>query len=100
MTPLIMGNADRPELGEELRNSPEMARVFARTTFLSDARDDLKGIGVPTLILECSEHAGPAASVIAALSGLLSGLGEGLDDDTALLALGVPTTAATTKGAP
>ncbi|MCZ0206083.1 alpha/beta hydrolase [Streptomyces sp. UMAF16] len=60
MAPLIMGNADRPELGEELKNSfcatdPDMARVFARTTFLSDSRDDLKRVRVPTLILECTE---------------------------------------------
>jgi sigma-B regulation protein RsbQ len=60
MAPLIMGNADRPELGEELKNSfcatdPDMARVFARTTFLSDARDDLKKVRVPTLILECTQ---------------------------------------------
>ncbi|MEU9578363.1 alpha/beta fold hydrolase [Streptomyces chilikensis] len=62
MAPVIMGNADRPELGEELRNSfcatdPDMARVFARTTFLSDARDDLKSVRVPTLVLECAEDA-------------------------------------------
>ncbi|MDL5199212.1 alpha/beta hydrolase [Streptomyces sp. ALI-76-A] len=60
MAPVIMGNADRPELGEELRNSfcatdPEMARVFARTTFLSDSRDDLKTVRVPTLVLECAQ---------------------------------------------
>ncbi|MEU3597660.1 alpha/beta hydrolase [Streptomyces sp. NPDC006798] len=60
MAPLIMGNPDRPELGEELRNSfcatdPEIGRVFARTTFLSDSRDDLKGVRVPTLVLECAE---------------------------------------------
>jgi sigma-B regulation protein RsbQ len=60
MAPLIMGNADRPELGEELRNSfcatdPDMARVFARTTFLSDSRADLKNVQVPTLVLECTE---------------------------------------------
>ncbi|MEU2062410.1 alpha/beta hydrolase [Streptomyces sp. NPDC013455] len=59
MAPVIMGNADRPELGEELKNSfcatdPDMARVFARTTFLSDARDDLKSVTVPTLVLECA----------------------------------------------
>ncbi|GAA2299083.1 SpoIIE family protein phosphatase [Streptomyces kunmingensis] len=42
-----------------------------------------------------AEHAGSARTVIAALSGLLSGLGDGLDDDTALLALGVPTPAST-----
>ncbi|MEV5321754.1 alpha/beta hydrolase [Streptomyces sp. NPDC052687] len=62
MAPLIMGNPDRPELGEELKNSfcatdPDMARVFARTTFLSDSRDDLKTVRVPTLILECSQDA-------------------------------------------
>ncbi|MCZ9340986.1 alpha/beta hydrolase, partial [Streptomyces sp. TRM76130] len=60
MAPVIMGNPDRPELGEELTNSfcatdPEVARVFARTTFLSDARQDLKTVTVPTLILDC-EH--------------------------------------------
>ncbi|ROP55961.1 alpha/beta fold hydrolase [Streptomyces sp. PanSC9] len=62
MAPLIMGNAERPELGEELRNSfcatdPDMARVFARTTFLSDSRDDLKSVRVPTLVLECTQDA-------------------------------------------
>ncbi|MGK5691412.1 alpha/beta fold hydrolase [Streptomyces sp. URMC 128] len=60
MAPLIMGNAERPELGEELKNSfcatdPDMARVFARTTFLSDSRDDLKNVRVPTLVLECAQ---------------------------------------------
>ncbi|MFK8844016.1 alpha/beta fold hydrolase [Streptomyces sp. Ac-502] len=58
MAPVIMGNPDRPELGDELTNSfcatdPDMARVFARTTFLSDSRDDLKTVEVPTLVLEC-----------------------------------------------
>jgi sigma-B regulation protein RsbQ len=60
MAPVIMGNAERPELGEELKNSfcatdPDMARVFARTTFLSDSRDDLKGVRLPTLVLECTQ---------------------------------------------
>ena len=46
MAPVIMGNADRPELGEELTNSfcrmdPEIAARFARTTFLADNRADL-----------------------------------------------------------
>ncbi|WP_329416237.1 alpha/beta hydrolase [Streptomyces sp. NBC_00704] len=59
MAPVIMGNPDRPELGEELTNSfcatdPEIARVFARTTFLSDSRDDLESVTVPTLVLECA----------------------------------------------
>ncbi|WP_410538061.1 alpha/beta fold hydrolase [Streptomyces sp. KL2] len=59
MAPVIMGNPDRPELGEELTNSfcrtdPRMARVFARTTFLSDNREDLAGVNVPTLVVECA----------------------------------------------
>ncbi|MFP8962080.1 alpha/beta fold hydrolase [Streptomyces nanhaiensis] len=60
MAPVIMGNPDRPELGEELTNSfcrtdPRMARVFARTTFLSDNREDLAGVTVPTLVVECAQ---------------------------------------------
>ncbi|MGY3695128.1 sigma-B regulation protein RsbQ [Bradyrhizobium sp. USDA 3240] len=60
MAPAIMGNPDRPELGEELTNSfcrtdPEIAKAFARVTFTSDNRDDLARIDVPTLILQCSE---------------------------------------------
>ncbi len=46
IAPVIMGNADRPELAAELaasfcRTDPEIARRFARVTFLSDNRDDL-----------------------------------------------------------
>jgi sigma-B regulation protein RsbQ len=60
MAPVIMGNAERPELGEELTNSfcrtdPDIARQFARVTFLSDNRADLPGLDVPTLVLQCSE---------------------------------------------
>jgi len=59
MAPVIMGNPERPELGQELTNSfcrtdPQAARVFARTTFLSDNRTDLARVTVPTLILQCS----------------------------------------------
>ncbi|MFI5867392.1 alpha/beta fold hydrolase [Streptomyces sp. NPDC051546] len=62
MAPVIMGNPDRPELGEELTNSfcrtdPEIARAFARVTFLSDHRADLAGVAVPTLIAQCSSDA-------------------------------------------
>jgi sigma-B regulation protein RsbQ len=62
MAPVIMGNSDRPELGKELTNSfcrtdPEMARVFARATFLSDNRGDLPRVRVPTLVLDCSQDA-------------------------------------------
>ena len=60
MAPVIMGNADRPELGQELTNSfcrtdPEIAAHFARVTFLSDNRQDLGSIRTPTLILQCSD---------------------------------------------
>jgi sigma-B regulation protein RsbQ len=60
MAPVIMGNADRPELGEELTNSfcrtdPEIAKRFARATFLSDNRADLEGVNTRALILQCSE---------------------------------------------
>jgi sigma-B regulation protein RsbQ len=62
MAPVIMGNADRPELGEELTNSfcrmdPQIAEHFARVTFRSDNRGDLASVRVPTLILQCSDDA-------------------------------------------
>jgi sigma-B regulation protein RsbQ len=60
MAPAIMGNPDRPELGEELtesfcRTDPEIAARFARATFLSDNRADLASVSLPTLILQCSD---------------------------------------------
>ncbi|MFD7116593.1 alpha/beta fold hydrolase [Streptomyces sp. NPDC059922] len=62
MAPVIMGNPERPELGEELTNSfcrtdPDIARVFARVTFLSDNRTDLARVSVPTLVAQCSSDA-------------------------------------------
>jgi sigma-B regulation protein RsbQ len=62
MAPIIMGNPDRPELGAELTNSfcrtdPEIARVFARATFLADNRADLARVTVPTLVVQCAEDA-------------------------------------------
>jgi len=60
MAPVIMGNPDRPELGEELANSfcrtdPDIAKEFARVTFTSDNRADLPKVPVRSLILQCSE---------------------------------------------
>ncbi|MEV6804637.1 SpoIIE family protein phosphatase [Streptomyces sp. NPDC051132] len=47
--------------------------------------------GDQALLAFAASHAGkPAPAVIKALTGLLRGFGDGLDDDTALLALGVP----------
>ncbi len=62
IAPVIMGNPDHPELAEELTNSfcrtdPDIARQFARVTFLSDNRADLPAVCVPTLVLQCSEDA-------------------------------------------
>src|SRR5579875_1927088 len=60
MAPVIMGNDDRPELGEELTQSfcrmdPRIAQQFARVTFLSDNRADLARVTTPTLVLQ-SRH--------------------------------------------
>jgi sigma-B regulation protein RsbQ len=60
MAPTIMGNPDRPELATELANSfcrtdPDIARHFARVTFLSDNRADLPKVGIPSLVLQCAD---------------------------------------------
>src|SRR5690349_1364575 len=60
MAPVIMANPERPELGQELTNSfcrtkPEIAREFARATFLSDNRQDLPRVRTRSLILQCAE---------------------------------------------
>jgi sigma-B regulation protein RsbQ len=60
MAPAIMGAPEQPALGVELTNSfcrtdPDIAKQFARVTFLSDHRKDLSRCQVPTLILQCSD---------------------------------------------
>ncbi|MEP6684123.1 MAG: alpha/beta hydrolase, partial [Parafilimonas sp.] len=60
LAPNIMGNKDRPQLGEELTESfcstdPLIAKQFAEATFFSDNREDLKKLKTPSLILQCSE---------------------------------------------
>jgi sigma-B regulation protein RsbQ len=60
MAPAIVGNADRPELGDELtesfcRTDPAIASQFAKATFLSDNRRDLAKVTTPTLVLQCSD---------------------------------------------
>ncbi|MBL0420052.1 alpha/beta hydrolase [Ramlibacter sp. AW1] len=60
MAPAIMGAPGQPELAVELTNSfcrtdPEIAKQFARVTFLSDNRADLPRMDAPTLILQCSD---------------------------------------------
>ena len=62
LAPVIMGNADRPALGQELtasfcRVDPAVARTFAHATFLSDHRDLLPRITADTLVLQCRDDA-------------------------------------------
>lgn len=84
VAPMVMGNPERPELGEELttafrQTDPDTARGFARTTFLSDSRALLGRVRTPTLVLQCRfdalapeiavqhVHAGIAGSVLVPL---------------------------------
>jgi sigma-B regulation protein RsbQ len=60
MAPAIMGAPGKPELAQELTNSfcrtdPDIARQFARVTFMSDNRADLPRLKTPTLILQCTD---------------------------------------------
>jgi sigma-B regulation protein RsbQ len=60
MAPAIMGVPDQPALSVELTNSfcrtdPEIAKQFARVTFLSDHRDQLPLLSTPTLIVQCDD---------------------------------------------
>lgn len=60
LAPVIMGNAERPELGHELEESfcstdPQIARQFAEVTFNADNRGDLKHVRVPSLVVQCSD---------------------------------------------
>ena len=62
LAPMIMGNPERPQLAAELeasfcRTDPDIARRFARTTFLSDNRDDLAHVNARTLVLQCTDDA-------------------------------------------
>jgi sigma-B regulation protein RsbQ len=60
MAPAIMGAPAQPELAVELTNSfcrtdPEIAKQFARATFLSDHRAELSRLEAPTLIVQCND---------------------------------------------
>ncbi len=60
LAPMVMQNADRPELAAELQASfcatdPLVARRFAEATFFADNRADLARVPVPSLILQCAE---------------------------------------------
>lgn len=60
MAPKIMGNPERPELGQELTANfcsmpPEIAKKFGKVTFLSDLRNEIPNIKIPTAILQCTD---------------------------------------------
>lgn len=60
MAPVIMGAPEQPELSLDLTNSfcrtdPDIAKHFARVTFLSDHRTQLPLLTTPTLIVQCND---------------------------------------------
>lgn len=60
MAPAIMGSPGQPELSVELTNSfcrtdPDIAKQFARVTFLSDHRAELERLTTKTLIIQCTD---------------------------------------------
>lgn len=60
LAPVIMGNPERPELGDELhgsfcRTDPDIAKQFAAVTFLSDNRADLPNVTVPALVIQSQD---------------------------------------------
>ncbi len=76
MAPAIMGAPDQPELGIELTNSfcrtdPDIARQFARVTFLSDNRSDLARVTTPSLIIQSEEDIIAPMAVGEYLHGML-----------------------------
>lgn len=57
ITPVIAGHPEKPEHSNELQNSfcrmnPEIAKHFAKVTFLSDNREDLTRVSVPVQIIQ------------------------------------------------
>lgn len=78
LAPVVMKNTDRAELASELQESfcatdPRVTREFARVTFLSDNRVDVRKVTVPSLILQCSEDAIAPDSVGEYLANVLPG---------------------------
>lgn len=60
MAPKIMGTPGQPALSDELsdsfcRTEPDIAKQFARVTFMSDNRQDVVGLATPVLILQSSD---------------------------------------------
>ncbi|WP_380172583.1 alpha/beta fold hydrolase [Kineococcus sp. DHX-1] len=76
MAPVVMGTPQDPDLGAELTESflgthPDAAAAFARAIFLSDARDVLPRVQLPTLVLQCRHDALAPEAVGAAVAAAL-----------------------------
>ncbi len=57
ITPIITGHPEKPEYSDELHNSfcrmnPEIAKHFAKVTFLGDNREDLAKVSVPAQVIQ------------------------------------------------
>jgi sigma-B regulation protein RsbQ len=68
LAPVIMKNAERPELAQELEESfcsidPAISRRFAEATFYSDNRGDLSKVTTPSLIIQVIDDAIAPVSV-------------------------------------
>lgn len=68
MAPVVMGGENSPALSEELahhfcRMEVSVAKHFAEVTFLSDHREDLDGLSIPTLVMQCTRDTLAPASV-------------------------------------
>jgi sigma-B regulation protein RsbQ len=60
LAPAIMKNPEHPEYARELEESfcstdPRIARRFAEVTFFGDNREDLAGVHIQSLIMQCSD---------------------------------------------
>ncbi|TNM38634.1 alpha/beta hydrolase [Nocardioides albidus] len=60
LAPVAMANPERPELAEELaaifaRTQAQIAVDFARAIFLSDFRDELPGVSLPTHVVQAAD---------------------------------------------
>lgn len=62
ITPIIAAHPEKPEFSEEINNSfcrmnPEIAKHFAKVTFLGDNREDLAKVTVPTQVIQSNPDA-------------------------------------------
>lgn len=78
MAPVIMGNPERPELAAELegsfcRTDPEIARHFARATFLSNNLPDLAKVPVRSITLQCADDTIAPLSVGQHMNRIMTG---------------------------